>query len=77
MKYDLNLLDDYVAQGLLRKAEDEDLVQYNYSEKILVAVRHVTGDIADVKVYKKSKKKKTAFTVFLSPYTIAYMKAGS
>ena len=33
MKYDLKLLDDYVAQGLLRKAEAEDLVQYNYSEK--------------------------------------------
>ena len=33
MNYDLKLLDDYVAQGLLRKAEDEDLVQYNYSEK--------------------------------------------
>lgn len=32
MIYDLKKLDDYVAQGLLRKAEDEDLVQYNYSE---------------------------------------------
>lgn len=31
--YDLKLLDDYVERGLLRKIEDEDLVQYNYSER--------------------------------------------
>ena len=30
--YNLDLLDDYVQKGLLRKAEDENLVQYNYSE---------------------------------------------
>lgn len=33
MIVDLAILDDYVERGLLRKAEDEDLVQYNYSEK--------------------------------------------
>lgn len=31
--YDLKLLDDYVERGLLRKMEDEDLVQYSYSER--------------------------------------------
>ena len=30
--YNLKLLDEYVDKNLLRKAEDEDLVQYNYSE---------------------------------------------
>ena len=30
--YDLNILDKYVEKGLLKKAEDEDLVQYNYTE---------------------------------------------
>lgn len=30
--YNLKVLEDYVDKGLLRKAEDEDLVQYNYSE---------------------------------------------
>ena len=30
--YNLKLLDEYVDKGLLRRAEDEDLVQYNYSE---------------------------------------------
>ena len=30
----LALLDEYVERGLLRKAEDEDLVQYNYSEMV-------------------------------------------
>lgn len=29
----LEILEDYVNRGLLRKAEDEDLVQYNYSER--------------------------------------------
>lgn len=29
----LEILEDYVKRGLLRKAEDENLVQYNYSEK--------------------------------------------
>ncbi len=33
MLYNLSQLDDYVDRGLLRRAEDEDLVQYNYSEK--------------------------------------------
>ena len=33
MKYNLQILEEYVDKGLLRKAEDEDLVQYNYSEK--------------------------------------------
>ena len=32
MIYDLNILEDYVKQGLLRKIEDNELVQYNYSE---------------------------------------------
>ena len=32
MLVDLNILDEYVDKGLLRKQEDEDLVQYNYSE---------------------------------------------
>lgn len=32
MNFDLNILDEYVEKGLLRKAEDEDLVQYNYSD---------------------------------------------
>ena len=31
--YNLKLLDEYVEKGLLRKIEDEDLVQYNYSER--------------------------------------------
>ena len=30
----LKILDDYVERGLLRKAEDDDLVQYNYSEEV-------------------------------------------
>ena len=29
----LEILEDYVNRGLLRKAEDKDLVQYNYSER--------------------------------------------
>ena len=33
MKADLKLLDEYVERGLLRKQEDDDLVQYNYSEE--------------------------------------------
>lgn len=32
MKFDLGILNDYVDKGLLRKAEDEDLVQYNYTD---------------------------------------------
>ena len=32
MIYDLNILENYVKKGLLRKIEDADLVQYNYSE---------------------------------------------
>jgi len=32
MQVDLNILEDYVDRNLLRKQEDEDLVQYNYSE---------------------------------------------
>ena len=30
---DLKILDEYAEKGLLRKIEDEDLVQYNYSER--------------------------------------------
>lgn len=30
--YNLKILDEYVEKNLLRKAEDEDLVQYNYTE---------------------------------------------
>ena len=30
--FDLNILERYVSEGLLRKAEDENLVQYNYSD---------------------------------------------
>lgn len=30
---DLTILEDYVKKGLLRKQEDENLVQYNYSEE--------------------------------------------
>lgn len=33
-KYDLKILDDYVDRGLLRRAENEDLVQYNYTEMV-------------------------------------------
>lgn len=32
MKYNLQILDEYVEKGLLRKAEDGNLVQYNYSD---------------------------------------------
>lgn len=32
MIYDLNILEDYVKRKLLRKIEDTELVQYNYSE---------------------------------------------
>lgn len=34
MNYNLKILDEYVEKGLLRKAEDKDLVQYNYSEMV-------------------------------------------
>lgn len=34
MRYNLSILEEYVEKGLLRKAEDDDLVQYNYSEKV-------------------------------------------
>lgn len=32
MIYDLSILDKYTDEGLLRRAEDKDLVQYNYTE---------------------------------------------
>ena len=32
MFVDLKILEEYVEKGLLRKAEDEDLVQYNYTD---------------------------------------------
>ena len=34
MNYNLKILDEYVEKGLLRKSEDKDLVQYNYSEMV-------------------------------------------
>lgn len=34
MKYDLGILEDYTERGLLRKSENDDLVQYNYTEKV-------------------------------------------
>lgn len=37
LEYDLKILDEYTERGLLRKAEDKDLVQYNYSEMVNTA----------------------------------------
>jgi len=63
IKVDLGLMQDYVDRGLLRKAEDEDLIQFNYTEMVNSSPNGELWD--DITLFNRGNiyEKKTGYLV--------------